>query len=57
MDADLKKALSKAFIEIGKTEEGKKVISIYNHEGYKEAKASDYDDEKKAQELIKKISE
>ncbi|MBO0449217.1 PhnD/SsuA/transferrin family substrate-binding protein [Enterococcus sp. MJM12] len=57
MDAKLKKALSKAFIEIGKTDEGKKVISIYNHEGYKEAKASDYDDEKKAQELIKKISE
>lgn len=57
MDADLKKALSKAFIEIGKTEKGKEVIAIYNHQGYTEAKSSDYDDERKAQELIKKIGE
>lgn len=57
MDDKLKKALTDAFIEIGKTDEGKKVISIYNHEGYKEAKASDYDGEKEAQELVKKISQ
>ncbi|MFC6347968.1 phosphate/phosphite/phosphonate ABC transporter substrate-binding protein [Vagococcus carniphilus] len=52
MDDDLKKALQNAFINIGKTEEGKKVISIYSHEGYKTADSKDYDNERKAQKLI-----
>ncbi|MGL5086815.1 MAG: phosphate/phosphite/phosphonate ABC transporter substrate-binding protein, partial [Clostridium sp.] len=34
IDADFKKALQNAFIKIGNTEEGKKVISIYSHNGY-----------------------
>ncbi|WP_256958432.1 MULTISPECIES: phosphate/phosphite/phosphonate ABC transporter substrate-binding protein [Vagococcus] len=52
MDDDLKKALQKAFINIGKTEEGKKVIEIYSHEGYKESTSKDYDNERKAQKMI-----
>ncbi|WEV36877.1 phosphate/phosphite/phosphonate ABC transporter substrate-binding protein [Lactobacillus sp. ESL0677] len=36
--------LSKAFIAISKSKEGKKIIeSVYNHEGYAPAKDSDYD--------------
>ena len=34
MDDDFKAALSQAFINIGDTEEGKAVISIYSHQGY-----------------------
>lgn len=53
MTDDLKKALTDAFINIGNTDEGKKVIAIYSHTGYKAAKSSDYDDERKVQEMIK----
>ena len=52
MDEDLTKALQNAFINIGKTDEGKEVIAIYSHEGYKEATSADYDNERKAQKLI-----
>ena len=52
MDDDLKKALQNAFINIGNSEKGKEVISIYSHEGYQEATSADYDNERKAQELI-----
>ncbi|MBB4824745.1 phosphonate transport system substrate-binding protein [Sporosarcina luteola] len=55
MDDDLKAAIQTAFINIAKTEEGKEVISIYNHEGYQEATSSDYDDERKAQELARSL--
>lgn len=55
MDDDLKKALTESFIEIGETPEGKEVISIYNHNGYQEAKSEDYDSERDAQEIIKNI--
>lgn len=55
MDDDFKKALQDAFIAIAQTEEGKKVIAIYSHEGYKVAQSSDYDNERKAQELIKSL--
>ena len=47
-------ALQEAFIEIAKTEEGKKVISIYNHEGYQVAADSDYDAARTVQSLFKK---
>jgi len=53
MNDDLKKALQDAFIAIAGTEEGKKVIAIYSHEGYQLAKSSDYDNERKAQEFIR----
>lgn len=52
VDADLKKALQNAFINIGNSEKGKEVIAIYSHEGYKEATSADYDNERKAQKLI-----
>lgn len=55
MTDDFKKALQDAFIAIGQTEEGKKVIAIYSHEGYKVAQSSDYDAERKAQEIIKSL--
>lgn len=56
MDEDLKQALKNAFINIGNTEEGKEVIAIYSHNGYQEAQASDYDDERAAQQLIKQLN-
>lgn len=56
MDDDLKKALQEAFINIAKTDEGKEVISIYSHSGYEPAKDSDYDNERKAQEILKEIN-
>ena len=56
MDEDLKQALKNAFINIGNTEEGKEVISIYSHNGYQEAQSSDYDDERAAQQLIKQLN-
>lgn len=54
MDDKLKEALQQAFINIAQTDEGKEVISIYNHEGYQKATDSDYDNERKAQEMMKK---
>ncbi|MEK5036693.1 phosphate/phosphite/phosphonate ABC transporter substrate-binding protein [Sporosarcina sp. FSL K6-3457] len=56
IDDDLKTALKKAFITIGQSTEGKEVIAIYSHEGYQEAKDSDYDAERKAQKLVQEIS-
>ncbi|WP_234972994.1 MULTISPECIES: PhnD/SsuA/transferrin family substrate-binding protein [Paenibacillus] len=53
MDDQFKSALQKAFIAIAQTDKGKEVIAVYSHEGYQEAKSSDYDNERKAQELIK----
>jgi len=55
MTDDFKKALQDAFIAIAQTDEGKKVISIYSHEGYKVAQSSDYDNERKAQEIIRNM--
>lgn len=55
MDDKLKEALQQAFINIAQTNEGKEVISIYNHEGYQAASDSDYDNERKAQEMIQKL--
>ena len=55
MDDAFKAALTQAFINIGNTDAGKEVISIYNHNGYVEAKAEDYESERAAQELIKSM--
>ena len=49
----MNEAIKKALMDIAKTEEGKKVIKIYNHTGYKEAKDEDYNKEREAQKLIK----
>lgn len=56
MDDAMKEALQNALINMSKTDEGKKVIEVYTHEGYQKATNADYDSEIKAQELIKKSS-
>lgn len=56
MDDDFKKAVQNAFINIGNTEEGQKVIAIYSHKGYQVANSADYDNERKAQEMIKELN-
>ncbi len=56
MDDAFKAALQNAFINIAGTEEGKKVIAIYSHEGYQAAKSSDYDNERAAQDLISQLN-
>lgn len=55
IDDGFKKAFQQAMINIGNTEEGKKVISIYGHQGYVEAKDEEYDSARDAQELIKTL--
>ena len=57
MDDGLKKALQEAFINIGKSEEGKKVIAIYSHKGYEPAKDSDYDSERAAQKAVQELGQ
>lgn len=52
---ELKTAIQKAFINIGNTEEGKAIISIYSHNGYEVGEDANYDAERKAQELIKSM--
>lgn len=56
MTDDLKATLQNAFINIAKTDEGKKVIAVYSHQGYVVAKSSDYDNERAAQQLIKELN-
>ena len=55
MNDDLKAALQQAFINIGNSEAGKEVIAIYSHGGYQIAQDSDYDNERKAQELVQQL--
>ena len=55
MTPELKEAIQKAFINIGNTEEGQKIISIYSHKGYEIADDANYDGERDAQELIKSM--
>ncbi len=54
-DEDFKSALQQAFINIGNTDEGKEVISIYSHKGYVAANDSDYDSEREAQKIIQEL--
>lgn len=56
MDDSFKAAVQQAFINIGNTEEGKAVIAIYSHNGYMPATSADYDNERKAQEIIKQLN-
>lgn len=55
MDEKLIKALQDSFINIAKTEEGKKVISIYSHNGYEIGKDENYNSEREAQKLIQSM--
>ena len=56
INSDLIAALQQAFINIGNTDAGKKVIAIYSHNGYQVAQASDYDNERAAQKLIQELT-
>ena len=55
-DEDFKKAFGQAMIDIGATPEGKAVIAAFSQVGYTWGKDSNYDGERRAQELLKKIS-
>lgn len=55
MDDDFKKALGESMIEIGETEEGKKIIDTFSQKGYRWANDSDYDGEREAQKLLKSL--
>ena len=57
MTDDFKAALQTAFINIGNTEEGKQIVSIYSHMGYQKAQSSDYDKEREAQQLIRELAQ
>ena len=50
---ELVDAIQQAMINIGNTPEGKKVIAVYSHNGYVEAKSEDYDLERKAQDFLR----
>jgi phosphonate transport system substrate-binding protein len=56
VDADLKAAIQTAFINVAKTEAGAEAVSIYSHKGYQVAEDADYDNERKAQDLIKSMN-
>ncbi|MFI3173804.1 MAG: PhnD/SsuA/transferrin family substrate-binding protein [Bacillota bacterium] len=56
MDADLVSAVQEAFINIGNTAEGKEVIAIYAHDGYMKATDADYDNERKAQDIVRSMN-
>lgn len=56
MSEGFKTALQNAFISIAQTEEGKKIIAIYSHQGYVKAQDADYDNTRKANELMKSMS-
>ena len=57
MTPELKEAIQQAFINIGNTEEGQEIISIYSHKGYEIADDANYDGERAAQELIKSMQQ
>ncbi len=46
-------ALTKAFISIAGTEEGREILKIYNHYGYVDALDSDYDSARLAQRILR----
>lgn len=56
MTDELKEALAQSFIDIANTDEGKAIISIYNHEGYEKAEDKNYDSEREAQKLLRDVS-
>lgn len=51
LDQDFLDALSQAFINIAKTDEGKAVFDVYSHDGYMVVVDSDYDGARAAAEL------
>ncbi|WEV44868.1 PhnD/SsuA/transferrin family substrate-binding protein [Streptococcaceae bacterium ESL0687] len=53
MTDKVKGALQNALINLAKTDEGKKVIKVYSHEGYEKATDEDYQSDIKIQKLLK----
>lgn len=56
VDDELAKAISEAFINIAKTDEGKAVIKIYNHTGYATVTDADYEGARKVNDLVKELN-
>lgn len=55
IDGKMKKAITDAFIAIGKDEEGREIIrEIYSHEGYVESKDSNFDIVREYEEKVSK---
>ena len=53
MSKSFRKKLAKAFIAVGKSKEGRKVIeSVYSHEGYDYAKDSDFNIIRKYDKIV-----
>ena len=56
LSKSFREKLANAFIAIGKSKEGKKVIEqVYSHEGYVKAKDSDYDTVRKYEKIAESI--
>lgn len=56
MSKSFQKKLAKAFIAVGKSKEGKKLIeSIYSHEGYTYAKDSDFNIVRKYDKIVENV--
>ncbi|OON98547.1 MAG: phosphonate ABC transporter substrate-binding protein [Epulopiscium sp. Nele67-Bin004] len=56
LDGNFATAIQSALIDIGNTDEGREIISIYNHKGYQKAESSDYDSERQAQQFIRQFN-
>ena len=54
MTPEFQKALKTAIKDMGTTEDGKKILAVYSHKGYKDAKESDYKSEFAAEKLSQK---
>ena len=54
-DEAFRTALGEAFIEIGQSEEGREIISVFSQVGYQWGQDSDYDGERAAQALLKEL--
>ena len=52
-DEGFRKALGESLIEIGKTEDGLKVLKTLGHKGYDWAKSEEYDGERTVQKELK----
>lgn len=52
-DAGFRKALGECFIEIGKSEEGLKILKALGHKGYDWSSAKEYDDERAIRKELK----
>lgn len=56
-DEGFRTALGEAFIEIGGTDEGREIISVFSQVGYEWGSDANYDGERAAQALLKSLEE